>query len=83
MKMLLGFFALAMLLVSCGKEESKPAATEVKKTTVAPPPVEKKPLPEAPQGKLPKMDPEKARFIAVPNTPPDKAGPEVKKAEAK
>lgn len=45
------------------------------------------------QGKLPRMDPEKAKFIAVPSTPPDpkaaaekpeeiKKPAEVKKAEA-
>lgn len=82
MKTPLGFFALALLLASCGKEESKTASAEAKKTAAvaAPkPPAEKKPAPVAPQGKLPQMDPGKARFIAVPNTPKDKEA-ELKKA---
>lgn len=66
-------FLTSLLLVSCGKEASKPeskaaitkVAPEVKQLTV-------------PQGKLPVMDPEKAKFIAVPSTPKD---PEVEKAE--
>lgn len=34
-------------------------------------------MPPVPQGKLPQMDPEKAKFIAVPSTPKE---PEMKKA---
>lgn len=71
---------MSLLLVSCGKEEAKlqpkavvtPQAVPEKKAapTVPPRPV--------PQGKLPVMDPEKAKFIAVPSTPKD---PEIHKAE--
>ncbi|MDH4455197.1 MAG: hypothetical protein QE570_18665 [Verrucomicrobiota bacterium] len=64
-----------LLLVSCGKEEVKPQPQAVVTPQTAP--EKKAPLP-VPQGKLPVMDPEKAKFIAVPNTPKD---PEVKKAE--
>lgn len=64
-----------LLLVSCGKQEPKPQP----KAVVTPKPaLEKKAPPPVPQGKLPAMDPEKAKFIAVPNTPKD---PEVKKPE--
>lgn len=80
MKTLLGSLIVGLLLASCGKEE---AAPEPKKAAVAPkpaaapvPPPEKK-LPPVPQGKLPQMHPDKAKFIAVPNTPKDE---EVKKA---
>lgn len=64
----------AVLLSSCGKkEEPKPAATKpASEKKAAPPPV------VVPQGKLPKMDPEKAKFIAVPSTPKD---PKPKKDE--
>lgn len=65
---------VALMLASCGKEEpksqSKPEAAA--KPAAAP---EKK-MPPVPQGELPKMDPEKAKFIAVPSTPKD---PEPKK----
>lgn len=66
---------VGLLLSSCGKEEVKPQP----KADAAPKNVvpEKK-LPPVPQGKLPQMDAEKAKFIAVPNTPKD---PEVKKPE--
>jgi len=67
-------FILGLLLVSCGKEETKPPQ---KAASVPPPPPEKK-MPPVPQGKLPVMDPDKAKFIAVPSTPKD---PKVKKAE--
>ncbi|MEZ5386153.1 MAG: hypothetical protein R3F13_11625 [Prosthecobacter sp.] len=71
---------LILMLASCGKEEVKeqPKAAEapkkvtnIEKKKEAPPPV--------PQGKLPQMDPEKAKFIAAPNTPKDA---EVRKADA-
>ena len=70
---------IALLLVACGKEEPKP---EPKATgaAVTPKLVPAKKLPPVPQGKLPKMDPEKAKFIAVPSTPKD---PEVKKVADK
>jgi|UniRef100_UPI00378377A5 hypothetical protein len=64
-----------LLLVSCGKEEAKPQPQAVVTPKPAP---EKNAPPPVPQGKLPVMDLEKAKFIAVPNTPKD---PEVKKAE--
>lgn len=68
----------ALLLVACGKEASQPEP-KAKVTAAAPKPAPvKKELPPVPQGKLPKMDPEKAKFIAVPSTPKD---PEVKKVE--
>ena len=66
----------ALLLVSCGKEEPKPEP-KVKAVETSKPAPEKK-MPPVPQGKLPKMDPEKAKFIAVPSTPKD---PEAKKVE--
>ncbi len=68
---------IALLLVACGKEEPKPEV-KAKAAEVTPKPVPAKKLPPVPQGKLPKMDPEKAKFIAVPSTPKD---PEVKKVE--
>ena len=66
---------VSLLLVSCGKEEVKPQPQAVVTPKPAP---EKNAPPPVPQGKLPVMDLEKAKFIAVPNTPKD---PEVKKAE--
>lgn len=67
-------FIVGLLLVSCGKEETKPQP----KAAAAPKPAPEKKMPPVPQGKLPVMDPEKAKFIAVPNTPKD---PEPKKDE--
>lgn len=69
---------IVLALASCGKEEAKPepkAVTAPKAADV----LEKKEKthPPVPQGDLPKMDPEKAKFIAVPSTPKD---PEIKKA---
>ena len=66
----------ALLLVSCGKEERKPEPKA--KAVETPKPAPEKKMPPVPQGKLPKMDPEKAKFIAVPSTPKD---PESKKDE--
>lgn len=71
MKLLVYSALVVLLLASCGKkEEPKPAAS--KETS------EKKAQPPVPQGKLPVMDPENAKFIAVPSTPKDT---EVKKIE--
>jgi cell division protein FtsN len=71
MKLLVSIALAGLLLASCGKKEEP-------KPVVAKPAPEKKAQPTVPQGKLPVMDPEKAKFIAVPSTPKD---PEVKKAE--
>lgn len=68
---------IALLLVACGKETPQPEP-KAKSAVATPKPVPVKELPPVPQGKLPKMDPEKAKFIAVPSTPKD---PEVKKSE--
>jgi hypothetical protein len=76
----------SLLLVSCGKEETKPQPQAV---SAAPKKVEpEKKMPPVPQGELPKMDPEKAKFIAVPSTPKDtepkkdeKPAGEIKKAD--
>ncbi|MFN0080451.1 MAG: hypothetical protein ACKVY0_28615 [Prosthecobacter sp.] len=71
MKHLVSIALAGLLLSSCGKkEEPKPVAAK--------PAPEKKTQSPVPQGKLPQMDPEKAKFIAVPNTPKD---PESKKDE--
>lgn len=78
MKTLLGSLIVGLLLVSCGKEEAAPAPKKAAVATKpAPAPVPEKKMPPVPQGKLPQMDPEKAKFIAVPSTPKDE---EVKKA---
>ena len=69
---------IVLALASCGKEEAKPEpkAVTAPKAAAA---LEKKEKTQisVPEGDLPKMDPEKAKFIAVPSTPKD---PEVKKA---
>lgn len=89
--------ALALLLSACEKPAAPTPEAPAKPAVVSPPPA---PKPEAPketaeelkklQGKLPRMDPEKAKFIAVPSTPSDpkpekpeeiKKPAEVKKAE--
>lgn len=67
----------SLLLVSCGKEEAKSGPKAAAAPTAKPTSAPAKKAPPVPQGKLPKMDPEKSKFIAVPNTPKD---PEVKKA---
>lgn len=75
---------LITVLSSCGKKDQPPPAAgkSAPEKKTAPTPV------VAPQGKLPKMDPEKAKFIAVPSTPKDaepkkdeKAKDEVKKGD--
>jgi len=83
---------IALLLVACGKE-APPPEPKVKTTAASTPAsfkpvVPEKKLPPVPQGKLPQMDPEKAKFIAVPNTPKDpevkpveKPAPEIKKVD--
>lgn len=68
---------IALLLVACGKEAPQPER-KAKAAAATPKPAPEKKLPPVPQGKLPKMDPEKAKFIAVPSTPKDT---EVKKSE--
>ena len=68
---------IALLLVACGKEAPQPDQKAKAATAISKPAPEIK-LPPVPQGKLPQMDPEKAKFIAVPSTPKD---PEVKKVE--
>ncbi len=55
-----------LLLVACGKEAPQPKAAATPKQ-----PIPEKKLPPTPQGKLPQMDPKKAKFIAVPSTPKD------------
>lgn len=63
-------FIACLMLAACGKkEESKPATT----AKAVP---EKKAQPIVPEGKLPHMEQEKAKFIAAPSTPKD---PEPKK----
>ncbi|MBK8040107.1 MAG: hypothetical protein IPK22_23690 [Verrucomicrobiaceae bacterium] len=84
--------ALTLLLSACEKPAAptpEPPAKPAPAAVVAP--VE--PKPEAPketleelkklQGKLPRMDPEKAKFIAVPSTPPDPKTEEKKPEEIK
>ena len=68
---------IALLFVACGKEAPQPEP-KAKAAAATPKLVPAKKLPPVPQGKLPKMDPEKAKFIAVPSTPKD---PEIKKVE--
>jgi|GEM_PF-830909 len=66
---------IALLLVACGKEAPQPEP-KAKAAAATPKPAVEKKQPPVPQGPLPKMDPQKAKFIAVPSTPKD---PEVKK----
>lgn len=75
MKLVLPIALVSLLLASCGKEESKPQIAPAPAKKVEP---EKKKVPLVPQGELPKMDPDKAKFIAVPSTPKD---PDPKKKE--
>ena len=83
---------IALLLVACGKEapqlEPTAKSTAASASTSNKPIVPEKKLPPVPQGKLPQMDPEKAKFIAVPSTPKDpevkpveKPAPEIKKVD--
>lgn len=67
---------IALLFVACGKEDAPPAPTAKAPVAAAKKTGPEKKLPPVPQGKLPKMDPDKAKFIAIPSTPKD---PEVKK----
>lgn len=71
-----GLLLVCLLLGSCGKEQAPPAP-EAKKAAAVAKPVPERKLPEVPQGKLPQMDPDKAKFIAAPSTPKDE---EIKKA---
>lgn len=70
---------VSLLLAACGKDEAvKPAASAPSAATPPPPAVAKKDTPadlKKLQGELPRMDPEKARFIAVASTPPNPAPP--------
>ena len=75
------FCLIAFLLVACGKEvtQLEPKTESKAQAATAPPkPAPEKKVPPVPQCKLIKMDPEKAKFIAVPSTPKD---PEIKKIE--
>ena len=82
MKLSLLALSLLVTLVSCEKSDSQKASEpspQVQQPAVADAPKKKdSPTPsDTPedlkqlQGKLPRMDPEKAKFIAVPSTPPD------------
>lgn len=75
MKIIACIALAAVLLSSCGKkEEPTPAAAKpAPEKKAAPTPV------AVPQGKLPKMDAEKAKFIAVPSTPKDPGAKKVEK----
>ncbi|WP_395748187.1 hypothetical protein [Prosthecobacter sp.] len=76
---------LALLLVACGKEEPKaePKAVSPAAEVSPKPVVPEKKLPVAPQGELERMDPEKAKYIAIPNTPKDPEGKKVEKPATK
>ncbi|WP_395719256.1 hypothetical protein [Prosthecobacter sp.] len=75
MKIVVFIAFAALLLASCRKDDAKPQAVPTAAKKAEP---EKK-VPLIPQGELPKMEPEKAKFIAVPSTPKDS----VPKKEAK
>lgn len=86
MKIVVSIALAGLLLTSCRKEEAKPQVAPAPAKKVEP---EKKKAPLVPQGELPKMDPDKAKFIAAPSTPKDpeskkdeKPAVEAKKAEA-
>jgi len=73
---IIAYIALAaVLLSSCGrkKESNSAAARSEPEKKVAPAPV------VVPQGKLPQMDAEKAKFIAAPSTPKDVGAKKVEK----
>jgi hypothetical protein len=89
--------AFVLALTSCEKAaapKDEPPAKPAAAAAAASPPAPKAETPkESPeqlqklQGTLPRMDPEKAKFIAVPSTPPDpkteeKKPDEIKKADA-
>lgn len=67
---------VALFLAACGKEAPQPEPKAKAEKAAATKPLPEKKLPPVPQGALPKMDPQKAKFIAVPSTPKD---PGVKK----
>lgn len=74
--------SLLFVLASCEKTEPK-KTSEIPQPVQAAPVADSTPKKEIParidtpeelnklQGKLPRLDPEKAKFIAVPSTPPD------------
>lgn len=88
----LRLFPLAALFALALSACDKPAAP-VPEPAAKPANVPLTPKPEAPketpeelkqlQGKLPRMNPEKAKFIAVPSTPPDAKIEEKKPEEIK
>lgn len=76
--------ALSLLVVLASCEKTVPQKTTEKPPQASSGPAADSPPQKEPptridtpeelkklQGKLPRMDPEKAKFIAVPNTPPD------------
>lgn len=76
--------ALSLLVVLASCEKTEPNKTSETPPKVQPAPAADSPPKKEPparidkpedlkklQGNLPRMDPEKAKFIAVPNTPPD------------
>jgi len=83
--------SLFVTLVSCEKTDSKKASEpspQVQQAPVAEAPKKKESSTpaESPedlkklQGNLPRMDPEKAKFIAAPSTPPDPKSADTPKA---
>lgn len=76
MKRLAAVLLPALLLSSCDKDQqNSPAKPDQQSKAVenGKPAIDRKALPPVPEGKLPRMDPEKAKFIAVPSTPKDPA----------
>lgn len=76
--------ALSLLVILASCEKTEPKKTSEMPQQVQPAPAAGSPPKKEPpaqidtpeelkklQGKLPRMDPEKAKFIAVPSTPPD------------
>jgi len=82
MKLPLLALSLLVILASCEKTEPK-KTSEIPQQVQPAPAADSPPKKDPParidtpddlkklQGKLPRMDPEKAKFIAVPSTPPD------------
>lgn len=70
------YTTLVILLAACDKEAPQRPSPNQPSAVAKPTPAKPKAL-TVPQGKLPKMDPEKAKFIAAPSTPeerqPDKS----------